>query len=128
MPEGSPIRSLNDTELEVLMQIRYRDLERAAARDEILEEFRDIFVVYQELRIFGLHFLAPHHVDVLFNLINHRMEALNEAMTVLDEEENWGQSDLWTGLGGASLMEIHYQHPKSGIADVVTYPSTARSA
>lgn len=101
MPEGSPIRSLNDTELEVLMQIRYRDLERAAARDKILEEFRDIFVVYQELRIFGLHFLAPHNVDILFNLINHRMEALNEAMTVLDEEENSDNQIfglVWAGL------------------------------
>ncbi|CAI7578760.1 unnamed protein product [Penicillium viridicatum] len=111
MPEDSPILSFNDTELEVLMEIRYQEVERAAARVKILQEFWDIIVVYQELRAFDPSFLSPHHVDILFNLINHRMQALNEAMTVLNEEENLDNQIF--GL--------------SGIADVVTYPSTGRS-
>ncbi|KAJ5616863.1 hypothetical protein N7537_001977 [Penicillium hordei] len=41
MAEGSPIRSLNDTELGILLDIRYQNIERAAASDEILREFWD---------------------------------------------------------------------------------------
>lgn len=100
MSEVSPIRSLDDTELEVLMDIRYQDIERAAARDAILQEFRDIIVVYQELRTFDPGFLAPHHAEILFGLIDRRMEALYGVMIVLNGEENWDNQIfglVWAG-------------------------------
>ncbi|KAJ5592674.1 hypothetical protein N7537_009578 [Penicillium hordei] len=101
MSEGSPILSLNDTELEVLMDIHHQDIERAAVRDKLLQEFWDTIVVYQELMTFGLSFLDPQHVDILFNLINHRMETFYETMTVLNEEENLDNQIfglVWAGL------------------------------
>ncbi|KAJ6178690.1 hypothetical protein N7519_009151 [Penicillium mononematosum] len=88
MAEGSPIRSLNDTELEILMEIRYQDIERAAARDEILQGFWDLIAAYQEFRAFGFYLVSPYNAYILFILFNRRMEELNEAMVVLDGQEN----------------------------------------
>ncbi|OQE83316.1 hypothetical protein PENNAL_c0033G11125 [Penicillium nalgiovense] len=69
MAKGSPIRSLNDTELEILMDIRYQDIERAAAP-------------------FGSSLVSPYNGYILSILFDRRMEELNEAMVVLDGQEN----------------------------------------
>lgn len=88
MAEGSPIRFLNDTELEILMDIRYQNIERAAARDEILREFWDLIAEYQELTAFGSSLVSPYNGYILSILFDRRMEELNEAMVVLDGQEN----------------------------------------